>query len=75
MSKSVGFWDSGGIARRWCGLAERRRAYLGELYRTGRWRHYYSEQEFLACVRQAAADIDAWDALAGSEVPVLKKAS
>src|SRR5436853_6302419 len=51
MSRKVEVWDPGEIARRWRGLAERRRAYLIELYRSGRWKRYYNEQEFLTCVR------------------------
>ena len=48
-------------------MAERRRAHFIELYRTGRWRKYFGEQEFLKIVREIAADLDGWDALAGSE--------
>ena len=32
------------IARKWCDLAQRRLDYYVELYRSGRWRHYYTEQ-------------------------------
>ena len=34
------------IARRFSDLAERRLNYFVELYRSGRWTHYYTEQEF-----------------------------
>lgn len=35
------------IARKWLVLAERRIASYQDLYRTGRWRHYFAnEQEF-----------------------------
>ena len=50
-------------------MAERRRAHFIELYRTGRWQKYFGEQEFLKIVREIAADLDGWDALAGSEFP------
>ena len=50
-------------------MAERRRAHFIELYRTGRWRKYFDEQEFLKIVREIAADLDGWDTLAGSELP------
>ena len=34
------------VARRWHDLAERRLAYFTELYRSGRWTHYYNEEHF-----------------------------
>jgi hypothetical protein len=34
------------VARKWSALAERRLASYAELYRSGRWRHYYTEKEF-----------------------------
>ena len=74
MSRTVEAWDPGAIARRWRGLAERRRAHFIELYRSGRWKHYYKEHEFLACVRTITAEIESWDALAGPEPePVMLK--
>jgi hypothetical protein len=36
------------IARRWQALAERRLASYDELYRSGRWKHYYASQEEFA---------------------------
>jgi uncharacterized repeat protein (TIGR03809 family) len=75
MSSKVEGWNPGEIARRWRALAERRRAHFVELYRTGRWRHYYTEHEFLACIRELTAEIESWDALAGPELPALRKVS
>jgi uncharacterized repeat protein (TIGR03809 family) len=75
MSRKVEVWDPGGIARQWRALAERRRTHFLELYRSGRWRHYFTEQEFLNSVRDIAADLDSWDALAGPEPVMLKRAS
>ena len=74
MSDKVELWDPSEIARKWRALAERRRAHFIELYRSGRWRRYYSEQEFLASVRKIAAEIESWDALAGPEPVVLRRA-
>jgi uncharacterized repeat protein (TIGR03809 family) len=74
MSRKVEVWDPGEIARHWRALAERRRAHFIELYRSGRWRHYFTEQEFLNSVRKIAADLDSWDALAGPEPVMLRKA-
>jgi uncharacterized repeat protein (TIGR03809 family) len=48
------------IARQWQGLAERRRQYLLELYRNGRWRRYYSENEMMVQVRDADRDVRWW---------------
>ena len=41
------------ITRRWRELAEQRRAHFIELYDTGRWKHYYTEHEFLTEMRKA----------------------
>jgi uncharacterized repeat protein (TIGR03809 family) len=48
------------IARQWQGLAERRRQHLLELYRTGRWRRYYSEDQMMAQMRDASRDVQWW---------------
>ena len=34
------------ITRQWHDLAERRLAYFTELYRSGRWQRYYSQEHF-----------------------------
>ena len=36
------------IARRWQDLAERRLAHYNDLYRSGRWRHYYATEKLFA---------------------------
>ena len=36
------------VTRQWLDLAERRLASYEELYRTGRWRHYYPTEELFA---------------------------
>lgn len=36
------------LSRQWHDLAERRLAYYAELYRSGRWRHYYADREQFA---------------------------
>jgi len=53
------------VARRWLALAERRQAHFGELGDSGRWRHYFSRDQFNAEVRKAAALRDQWARLAG----------
>jgi uncharacterized repeat protein (TIGR03809 family) len=59
---------TGDIARKWQWLAERRRTYLVELYRSGRWRRCYSEEAFRHQLNEATAELAAWEALAKEEV-------
>jgi uncharacterized repeat protein (TIGR03809 family) len=57
-------------ARRWVDLTERRRDYLVELYRSGRWRRYFTEVEFLGVMRGVKAEEEAWRTLGnGSDAP------
>jgi uncharacterized repeat protein (TIGR03809 family) len=67
--------EGGDLARRWRRLAERRRQHLVELYRTGRWRQYFSEEDFLRHVRQASEDVEAWDGLASEQSSACQHAS
>jgi uncharacterized repeat protein (TIGR03809 family) len=46
--------------RKWHALAERRRAYFVELYRSGRWRRYYGEEAFLAHLREVMQNVEQW---------------
>ena len=48
------------IALKWRNLAERRRDHHVELYQSGRWKHYYSEAEFLTEMRKAGALAERW---------------
>jgi uncharacterized repeat protein (TIGR03809 family) len=50
------------LARQWQALAERRRQHILELHRTGRWRRYYTEEQFTAQMRDAVRNIEAWGA-------------
>jgi uncharacterized repeat protein (TIGR03809 family) len=52
------------VAQKWRILAERRRAHFVELYNTGRWKRYYSEQEFLLKMRDAMKASDRWAEIA-----------
>jgi uncharacterized repeat protein (TIGR03809 family) len=54
------------IAQRWRALAGRRRAHYVELYHSGRWKRYYSEQEFLRRLREAIRLSERWDEIAPS---------
>jgi len=53
------------VARKWLALAERRQAHFIELADSGRWRHYFSPDQFKAEVRKAAVLRDQWAQLAG----------
>ena len=52
------------VALKWRALAERRRDHHLELYKSGRWRHYYTDQEFLAEMRNAIAVAQRWAKIA-----------
>jgi uncharacterized repeat protein (TIGR03809 family) len=52
------------VALKWRALAERRRDHHIELYKTGRWRHYYTDQDFLAEMRTAIALAQRWARIA-----------
>jgi hypothetical protein len=41
------------VAQKWRALAERRCAHFLELRRSGRWRYYYGEAQFLDRLREA----------------------
>ena len=46
--------------RKWHALAERRRKHFVELYRSERWRRYYTEEEFLAHMREVIEGVEVW---------------
>jgi uncharacterized repeat protein (TIGR03809 family) len=52
------------VALKWRALAERRRDHHIELFKSGRWRHYYTEQEFLKEMRTAIALAQRWAKIA-----------
>ncbi|HXW42590.1 MAG TPA: TIGR03809 family protein [Xanthobacteraceae bacterium] len=54
------------IARRWLALVERRQQHFVELSETGRWRHYYTQTEFLDEMRKVVRLRDQWAAIAGA---------
>jgi len=51
------------ITQKWRDLAERRRAHFVELYDTGRWKHYYTEEQMLARMRDAIRLAETWEEL------------
>jgi len=64
-ARQTGPYDN--VARKWLALAERRRAHVIDLRESGRWRHYYTPEEFLDVLREAISSRDAWARLAGLE--------
>jgi len=59
-------------ARQWHALAERRVAAYMDLYRSGRWRHYYgSQEEFAARMLDVIRVAKAFQKLSGAPQPAL----
>ena len=54
------------LTRRWRELAEKRRAHFIELYDTGRWKHYYTEEQLLARMREAIRLTETWEQLSAA---------
>ena len=52
------------IALKWRNLAEQRRDHHLDLYKSGRWKHYYTDEEFLVEMRQAVAIAERWAKIA-----------
>ena len=52
------------VAQKWRALAERRRAHFLELYHSGRWKHYYGEEQFLNRMREAIKVSERWAEIA-----------
>ena len=47
-------------ARKWHALAERRRRHFVDLYRSDRWRRYYTEEAFLVLMREVIDNVEIW---------------
>jgi len=55
---------------RWCNLAERRLEHLTDLFETGRWRRFHTEQSFLENIREAKQAVETWrDLMARDAAP------
>ena len=52
--------------RKWHSLAERRRRHFVELYRSDRWRRYYTEEQFLLQMRDVIQNVEAWEKVLAS---------
>ncbi|MDQ8732586.1 TIGR03809 family protein [Bradyrhizobium sp. LHD-71] len=53
----------------WRALAEGRLEHMTQLYESGRWRRYFSEEKFLSVIRETKAAADAWRRIAPQETP------
>jgi uncharacterized repeat protein (TIGR03809 family) len=51
------------IARAWRALIQKRRENLTELYRSGRYKRYFTEEALLHQMRESAKAAQEWDAL------------
>lgn len=61
-----GYYPFDDLSRRWHALAERRLAAFTEMYRSGRWRHYYrTEQQFAVRMLEVIQAAKIWAELAG----------
>jgi uncharacterized repeat protein (TIGR03809 family) len=52
------------VAQKWRQLAERRRAHFLELFHSGRWKLYYSEEQYLAHLSEASRTAERWALIA-----------
>ena len=52
------------VALKWRALAERRRAHFIDLYESGRWEHYFTEEQFLLRMREAVRSSERWAEIA-----------
>jgi len=59
------------LIEKWRSLAARRQAYFIQLYETGRWRLYYSQEAFILAMREVVAGTQAWEDLARKNPAVL----
>ncbi len=52
------------VAQKWRTLAEMRHAHFLDLHQSGRWKHYYSEKQFLDLMRETVRLTERWAAIA-----------
>src|SRR5471030_1046572 len=64
MPKASGVARLDEISLKWRALADRRLAYFTELYRSGRWKHYYTKESFEVRMRDVIKAAKVWAELA-----------
>ena len=62
MFQAILKWERTGL--KWRDLAERRHAHYLDLYKTGRWKRYYTEEQFRAELSAAIELAQRWAAIA-----------
>ena len=65
-SKSMS-WRPNEFARKWHALAQRRRKHLAELYQSGTWHRYFTEETLRAHMREATREVEQWSSVLGDE--------
>jgi uncharacterized repeat protein (TIGR03809 family) len=56
-------WRPDALARKWHALAERRRNHLAELYQSGAWQRYFTEDTLRSQMREAVREVNHWGAM------------
>jgi uncharacterized repeat protein (TIGR03809 family) len=64
MTEPQAFRQFARIAQRWRDLVDQRCAHFVELHRSGRWKHYYDEAQFLLLMREAVELAETWSRIA-----------
>jgi hypothetical protein len=61
-------WQTAGrlarTAQKWRDLVNRRCAHFVELHKSGRWKHYYGEAQFVLLMSEAVVLADTWARIA-----------
>ncbi len=60
-------WRPNAFARNWHALAQRRRAHLAELYQSGAWERYFTEDTLRNQMREAVREVERWSAMLGDD--------
>jgi hypothetical protein len=62
-------WRPDAFARKWHALAERRRNHLAELYETGAWKRYFTEETLRMHMRDAVREAEHWGSMIDESAP------
>jgi hypothetical protein len=64
MPEMLGFRRYARATQKWRDLIGKRSAHFVELHTSGRWKHYYTKEQFLALLREAVELNELWAHLA-----------
>jgi len=56
-------WRPEVLARKWHALAQRRRNHLKEIYETGTWKRYFTEETLRVRMGEATREVEHWGAM------------